>query len=97
MTTTDIVERLRSKEPLVICPYDPKSPEYLTTPDDAPCKFCGGLSDGPDLCKGVDLRILGEAADEIERLRSALEQIEENGNAPEMREIATCALAEGVT
>jgi hypothetical protein len=70
---SDIVERLRSSQPLPICPYDLKSPEYWTTPDDTPCKFCGGLPDGPDKCTGADTRIMGEAADEIERLRKALE------------------------
>ncbi|ASS55881.1 hypothetical protein [Rhizobium leguminosarum] len=65
----DIVERLRSNEPLPICPYDRRSPEYWTTPDDEPCKFCGGLPDGPDKCTGADTRIMSEAADEIERLR----------------------------
>ncbi len=69
----DIVERLRSNQPLVICPYDQKSPEYWTSPDDKPCKFCGGLPDGPDKCTGADTRIIGEAADEIERLRRALQ------------------------
>lgn len=72
MTRQDIVERLRSNQPLPICPYDQKSPEYWTTPDDAPCKFCGGLPEGPDKCTGADTRIMGEAADEIEILRISL-------------------------
>ncbi|MCL6653538.1 hypothetical protein A6R70_14700 [Agrobacterium rubi] len=71
---SDIVERLRSNQPLVICPYDSKSPEYWTTPDDTPCKFCGGLPDGPDKCTGADTRIMGQAADEITRLRTLLSQ-----------------------
>lgn len=74
---SDIIERLRSTQPLAICPYDRKSPEYWTTPDDAPCKFCGGLPDGPDKCTGADTRIMGQAADEIERLRTLLSEAEQ--------------------
>jgi hypothetical protein len=66
---TDIIDRLRSNQPLVICPYNSKSPDYLTTPDDEQCKFCGQLPDGPNKCTGADTRIMGEAADEIQRLR----------------------------
>ncbi|MBX5089398.1 hypothetical protein [Rhizobium lentis] len=69
----DIVDRLRSNQPLAICPYDRKSPEYWTAPNDKPCKFCGGLPDGPDKCTGADTRIMGEAADEIERLEEELQ------------------------
>lgn len=69
----DIVKRLRSSEPLPACPYDKLSPHYWTAPDDKPCAVCGGLNDpdAPDLCRGADTRIMGEAADEIERLRAA--------------------------
>lgn len=63
---SDIVERLRSSEPLPICPYDRKSPEYWTAPNDAPCKFCGGLPEGPDKCTGADTRLFAEAATAIE-------------------------------
>lgn len=71
---TDIVERLRSSELLPACPYDQLSPHYRTAPDDKPCYVCGGLNDpdAPDLCRGADTRIMGEAAAEIERLREAL-------------------------
>lgn len=67
----DIVERLRSSEPLPACPYDRLSPHYWTAPDDQPCAVCGGLNDpdAPDLCRGADTRIMGEAADLIEQLR----------------------------
>lgn len=59
-----LVERLRSNEPLAICPYDRKSPEYWTTDDVTPCKFCGQLNDpaAPDKCRGADTRVMGEAA-----------------------------------
>ena len=69
---TDIVERLRSSEPLPVCPFDRISPHYLTMPDDKPCPFCGqeNTLEGPDKCRGADTRIMGEAADEIERLRT---------------------------
>jgi hypothetical protein len=69
---TDIVERLRSSEPLPACPFDRLSPHYLTMPDDKPCPFCGqeNTTEGPDKCRGADTRIMGEAANEIERLRS---------------------------
>lgn len=69
---TDIVERLNSNAQLVVCPFDKLSPEYWTTPNDKPCKFCGGEPEGPDKCTGADLRIMKEAADEITRLRTAL-------------------------
>lgn len=73
----DIVERLRSSEPLPACPFDRISPHYLTMPDDKPCPFCGqeNTLEGPDKCRGADTRIMGEAADEIERLRGVFEQV----------------------
>jgi hypothetical protein len=72
---SDIVERLRSSEPLPACPFDKISPLYLTMPDDKPCPFCGqeNTLDGPDKCRGADTRIFGEAANEIEHLRKALD------------------------
>lgn len=86
---SDLVKRLRDNEPLVICPYDRKSPEYWTTPNDAPCKFCGGLPEGPDKCTGADTRIFAEAADRIEALeaenkalREALECLVDEQNGP---------------
>jgi len=71
---TDIVARLRSSEPLPICPFDRLSPQYLRMAADKPCPFCGqeNTLDGPDKCRGADSRIMGEAANEIERLRAAL-------------------------
>jgi hypothetical protein len=77
----DIVTRLRSSEPLPACPYDRLSPHYRTAPNDNPCMVCGGLNDAeaPDLCRGADTRIMGEAADEIERLRSVLKLIADDG------------------
>lgn len=73
----DIVERLRSSEPLPACPYDKLSPHYRTAPDDKPCAVCGGLNDpdAPDLCRGADTRVMGEAADEIEHLRKLNEKL----------------------
>lgn len=73
---SDIVERLRSSQPLPICPFDKKSPDYYTTPNDKPCKFCGGEPEGPDRCTGADTRIMGEAADIIDRLRQLLSEAE---------------------
>lgn len=69
---SDIVDRLRSSEPLPACPFDKISPLYLTMPDDKPCPFCGqeNTTEGPDKCRGADTRIMGEAANEIERLRA---------------------------
>lgn len=73
--TPGLVARLRSNGALPICPFDKRSPEYWTTPNDKPCKFCGGLPEGPDKCTGADMRIMAEAADRIERLEKALERI----------------------
>ena len=84
----DIVARLRASEPLPACPYDKLSPHYWTAPNDKPCAVCGGVNDinAPDLCRGADTRIMGEAADEIERLRKALRTI----NVQEFRDNETC-------
>lgn len=68
----DIVERLRANQTLNVCPFDKLSPEYYATPNDKPCKFCGGEPEGPDKCTGADLRIMGEAADEITSLRTRI-------------------------
>lgn len=90
---SDLIERLRSNQTLPLCPFERKSPEYFTTPNDQPCKFCGGLPEGPDKCTGADMRIMGEAADalaakdaEIAQLREELaatyeELIEHNGDS----------------
>ena len=72
---SNLIERLRSNGALPICPFEKRSPEYWTTPNDKPCKFCGGLPEGPDKCTGADMRIMGEAADRIEKLEKALKQI----------------------
>lgn len=72
---SDIVERLRSTAQLPVCPYDRRSPDYWTTPDDQPCVICGTLNEvnAPNLCKGADTRIMEQAAAEIERLRREAE------------------------
>lgn len=72
---SDIVERLRSSAPLPLCPFEERSPEYYTTPNDKPCKFCGGLPDGPDKCTGADMRIMLEAADAIDKQRALIETL----------------------
>lgn len=74
---SDLVERLRSNSTLVICPFNKKSPEYFTTPNDQPCKFCGGLPEGPDKCTGADMRVMLEAADRIEALEAELAKARE--------------------
>jgi hypothetical protein len=80
---TDIVERLRSSEPLPACPFDRISPHYLTMPADKPCPFCGqeNTPDGPDKCRGADTRIMGEAANEIEDLRLTVSGLNKDWNA----------------
>lgn len=59
-----LIERLEANEPLPICPYDRRSPEYWTTNDTDPCKFCGTKNEegAPDLCRGADTRLFAEAA-----------------------------------
>lgn len=69
----DIKSRLRDNSALVVCPFDKRSPDYYTTPNDKPCKFCGSEPEGPDKCTGADLRIMSEAAAYIERLEAALD------------------------
>jgi len=66
----DLIERLRAKRGMAICPYDQRSPDYYTTNDTDPCKFCGTKNEegAPDLCKGVDMRVMDEAASEVESL-----------------------------
>jgi len=68
----DLVARLRSNELLPVCPYDPRSPEYWTAPDDAPCRICGqeNTTEGPDKCRGADTRCMAEAADAIAKLEA---------------------------
>jgi hypothetical protein len=66
-----MVERLRSNEPLPVCPYDPKSPDYFSTDDDAPCVICGTENDpnAPNKCRGADTRVMAEAADMLTALQ----------------------------
>ena len=68
---SSLTDRLRSKALLPLCPYDQRSPDYWSTPDDDPCKICGQINDlnAPDVCRGADTRVMDEAADEIEALR----------------------------
>jgi len=70
----DLIERLRSNGALPICPFDKRSPEYWTTPNDKPCKFCGGEPEGPDKCTGADTRVMAQAADRIEALERELSE-----------------------
>lgn len=60
----ELVGRLESNAPLPICPYDRRSPEYWTTNDTDPCRFCGTKNEegAPDLCRGADTRLFTEAA-----------------------------------
>lgn len=72
-----LVEEARAVLPkltgtLPVCPFDSRSPDYWTTPDDKPCHVCGG-TEAMDKCRGADLRCLDEAADVITRLANALE------------------------
>ena len=67
----DIVERLRDKDGLPVCPFDRRSPDYWTTANDKPCHVCGGTEE-VDKCRGADLRVMDDAAAEIERLRGEL-------------------------
>ncbi|WGM47704.1 hypothetical protein KOAAANKH_02586 [Brevundimonas sp. NIBR10] len=75
----ELIACLRSKKGMTVCPYDPRSPDYWTTNDTDPCKFCGQLNDdaAPDVCKGVDLRVMDQAADTITSLLSDLEAMQE--------------------
>lgn len=63
-----MIERLRA--PMVLCPFDPKSPKYLQTDPDKPCEFCGqeNTLEGPDLCRGGDLRVMEDAAKLLEAI-----------------------------
>jgi len=75
-TPERMVEELRSNADLVVCPYDRRSPDYWTAPHDAPCRFCGGLPDGPDKCTGADLRIMPRAAALIEAQAARIRKLE---------------------
>lgn len=65
-----LCERLAADDALPFCPYDRRSPEYWTAPDDKPCKVCGMLNEdnAPDLCNGTGSRIMAEAAAAISGL-----------------------------
>lgn len=66
--TVALCERLRAQQAFPVCPYDRRSPDYWTAPNDKPCVVCGGEPEGPDKCTGADTRIMLEAAALIERL-----------------------------
>jgi len=66
---------------VVVCPFDKRSPDYYSTPNDKPCKFCGSEPEGPDKCTGADLRVMKEAADEIATLRRELAEAREDYEA----------------
>ena len=76
--TPELVERLRSSAPLPFCPYDPRSPEYRTAPNDEPCKVCGSLNEvgAPDLCRGADTRVMEQAADALEAQQARIAELE---------------------
>ncbi len=69
---SDVVEKLLKRLP--VCPYDRRSPDYFTAPNDKPCVVCGGINEAgsPDLCRGADTRVMDEAAAEITDLRDKL-------------------------
>lgn len=73
---SSLIERLRSTLP--VCPYDQRSPDYYTAPDDKPCPVCGSRNDvnAPDLCRGADTSCMTDAANEIERLLDRLARAE---------------------
>ena len=75
----ELVTRLRSNSALPICPYDRKSPEYWTMPDDKPCPFCGqeNTLEGPDKCTGADTRLFAQAADLIDSLTAREAELRE--------------------
>lgn len=75
--TDDLVKRLRDNTPLPVCPYDRRSPDYYTAPNDAPCVVCGSINEvgAPDLCTGADTRLFAEAADRIEALTAENERL----------------------
>lgn len=70
MNSADLVARLREQGTLAVCPYDRRSPDYWTAPNDKPCPMCGGEPEGPDKCTGADLRVMADAADRIEALEA---------------------------
>ena len=81
----ELIEALRSSATLPFCPYDRRSPEYWTAPDDKPCPVCGGLNEdgAPDLCRGADSRLFTRAAEALAAYPPA-----EGGWRPEVRAFA---------
>lgn len=75
MTDTTLAQRLRAQGTLSVCPYDRRSPDYRTAPNDKPCPVCGGEPEGPDKCTGADLRVMAEAADRIEADASTIARL----------------------
>lgn len=71
----ELIEQLEANEALPLCPYDKRSPDYWTTPDDDPCKICGQINDlnAPNLCRGADTRLFKLAASRLASIRDALE------------------------
>jgi hypothetical protein len=91
----ELVKRLLSNEPLPICPFDRRSPEYFTTREDEPCKFCGqeNTAEGSDKCRGADTRLLKEAADALTALSAMLAECERERKRWEY--LADCAWKQG--
>lgn len=73
-----LIERLEANEPLPICPYDRRSPEYWTTNDTDPCKFCGTKNEegAPDLCRGADTHLFAEAAAALRDQQSKMQMMQ---------------------
>ena len=91
-----LVERLRASQPLPVCPYDRRSPDYWTTSDNDPCKFCGSINEvgAPDLCRGADTRVMGEAAEALIYLQAERDRLQAENEA--LWEAATSLLAQKV-
>ncbi len=90
-----LVDRLRS--PLPICPYDPKSPDYYTAPDDKPCAVCGQINDinAPIVCRGADTRCMDQAADALTALQARAEDAERENERLSARNLEVSTLAHG--
>lgn len=77
MTAETLRERLLGEVGKPICPYDRRHPDYWTTPDDAACKVCGQLPDGPDICKGADTNLFRQAAEALAAQDVRIQWLEE--------------------
>ena len=90
-----LVDRLRS--PLPICPYDQKSPDYYTAPDDKPCAVCGQINDinAPIVCRGADTRCMDQAADALTALQARAEDAERENERLSARNLEVSTLAHG--